>query len=126
MAYVPMKPQVESLLLHEDKLIVITSGYRPSLRKKLDHNPTLNEAFNTNIRIYNISSLKNDEEPPLLKETNIHGRFDSVRAADNEAYLVTFSNVNMYNFFDEHLSRFQPKFQGMDKDEYTEADKQLV
>lgn len=126
MAFVPMKPQVESLLLHEDKLIVIASGYGPSLRQKLDYKPTLNEAFNTNIRIYDISLLKNDEEPPLLKETNIHGRFDSVRAADNKAHLVTFSNVNMYNFFDEYLSRFQPKFQGMDNEEYTEAAKQLA
>jgi len=126
MAYIPMKPQVESLLLHDNKLVVIASGYGQSLRSELDYTPALLEVFNTNIRIYDLSALEENKEPPLIKETNVHGRFDSVRADENKVHLVTFSNIDMYRFFDDKLSRYQPIFQNMSDDKYKVAAKKLA
>ena len=126
MIYMPQQAKVESLLLHEDKLVVISSGYGQSLRNKLDYTSTLNEAFDTNIRIYDLSDISEDKEPTLIKETNVHGRFDSVRADGSKVHLVSFSNMNLYSFFDQHLSRYNSQFEEMQDDEYSKAAKELA
>ena len=126
MIYMPQQAQVESLLLHEDKLVVISSGYGQSIRNKLDYTSTLNEAFDTNIRIYDLSDISKDNEPTLIKETNVHGRFDSVRADGSKVHLVSFSNMNLYSFFDQYLSRYNSQFQEMEDDEYSNAAKELA
>ena len=126
MYYMPMRPNVESLLLHKDKLVVIASGYGQSLRNELEYTPTINEAHETNVRVYDVSKLEKDKEPPLLKTTDINGRFDSARADNNNAHLVTFSSINTYSFLDQPLSRHLAQFQNMSDDEYKTASKGLA
>ena len=122
----PVKPTVQSLLLHDNKLAVITNGYGQSVRSKLDYIPVLTDAFTTNIRIYDISKLPVSGELTYIKETNVHGLFDSARAIDNRVHLVSFSGLDTYKFLDEPLARWQQDFQNLSEKEYLKAAKKLA
>ena len=55
--YWPVAPTVQSLLLHQDRLVVVANGYGQVMRNELDYMPVLYDAFSTNVRIYDISQL---------------------------------------------------------------------
>jgi len=124
--YWPVAPTVQSLLLHQDRLVVIANGYGQMIRNELDYLPVLYDAFSTNVRIYDISQLGTTGELPLVKETHIHGNFDSVRADGNKVHVVTFSGLDWWSPVEQQLYRYQSQFQDLDDDEYMVAARQLA
>lgn len=125
--YWPVTPSVQSLLLHEDRLVVIANGYGQMERSKLlDYEPVLYDAFSTNVRIYDISQLGATGEVTLVKEAHIHGNFDSIRADGSKVHIVTFSGLNTWNGLEQELNRYNPQFQDLDYEAYYEAARQLA
>lgn len=123
MMYNP-RPNVKSLLLHNDELVVIACGYGPSMRNELDYVTTLYDAFNTNIRIYDISKLPDSGEVTFIKETHVHCYFNSARVFGNNMHLVTFASLNTYPFFEEPLWNLQQ--QGLTQEDYIIAARKLA
>lgn len=118
-------PTIHSLMTYKDRLVVIASGYGPSIREKLDYKPALYEAYSTKILLYDISTLDTTGKLTLVKDTDVHGRFDSIRALDNRAHLVTFSGVDTYTFIDEPLNRYS-HFSDLNDEDYSEAARELA
>ena len=125
-AYMPSKPNIESLLLNGDRLVVISSGYGNQLTADLDYIPTIYEALATNIRIYDISKLDTTGEVTLVKETNVNGRFSSARAIGANVHVATFSGLNTYPYLISPLSRYQPDLQDLTEEQYVVAAKKLA
>lgn len=122
----PIVPTIHSLMVYQTRLVVIASGYMQSIQAKLDYDPAFYDAFATKILVYDISTLDTEGKLTLLKETDVHGRFDSIRAIENRAYLVTFSSLDTYTHIDGPLSRSQPEFKDMDDGEYRKAARRLA
>jgi hypothetical protein len=80
------RPTVQSMLLHGTKLVVIANGYGTMMRNDLDYVPTLYDAFETNVRIYDISKLPTTGEVTFIKETHVHGSFNSARVVGNNMH----------------------------------------
>jgi hypothetical protein len=124
--YWPQDPNVQSLLLHEDRLVVISSGFGQFVRSNLDYVPALQDAFNTNVRVYDISQLSTTGELPLVHETNVHGSFNSIRSDENKVHLVTFSGLNTWSYIEQPLVRSQTAFYELDDEEYLAAARKLA
>ena len=123
--WAPLIPTVHSLMTYDKRLVVIASGYGQSIRNELDYKSVMYEAFSTKILLYDISTLDTTGTLELLKETDVHGRFDSLRAVENQAHLVTYSGLDTYTFIDEPLNRYL-HFPDMDDEEYHEAARKLA
>lgn len=102
-------PHIQSLLLHENRLLVISGGYGYALRP-LD--TLMNEFLGTHVRVYDTSSLKksndNNEkgELKLLDAKNINGRFNAVRSVGGNVHLVTSTGINVYRPLVEPFERW--------------------
>lgn len=122
----PVVPTIHSLMVYKKRLVVVASGYQQSILEKLDYTPSFYEAFDTKILIYDFAPLYSQGELQLVKETDVHGRFDSIRAIGGRAHLVTFSGLNTYTYIEEPLSRNQAEFKDMDDREYRKAARRLA
>ena len=123
--YWPVEPTVQSLLLYQDRLVVIANGYGQFVRSTLDYRPALYDAFSTNIRLYDISKLGDTGEVAFLNETHVHGTFNSIRADENRVHLVTFSGLDVWTYLEQPLDRYL-NFPDLDDQEYNETARQLA
>ena len=101
-------PEIVSLLLHEDRLLVIVQGYGHLWSEKYTQSsntssyPILYDYQATHGRVYSTSSLvvsaNNDKKPTLdlVGTFDISGVFKGVRAIDGNAHIVTTSGVDTY------------------------------
>lgn len=123
--WAPLIPTIHSLMTYGNKLVVIASGYGESIRDKLDYQSVMYEAYSTKILLYDISTLDSSGTLELLKETDVHGSFDSIRAVENHMHMVTYSDLDTYTFIDEPLNRYL-YFPDMDDEQYHEAARKLA
>lgn len=125
------EPMVRSLLLHQDRLVVVADGYGQLFRSLLDYEPALYDALATRIMIYDISPLSTgsatgDVELPLVHDTNINGNFNSIRADENKVHVVTFSGLNTWVYLEQQLAKTREEFTDLSDEDYLEAARKLA
>lgn len=111
------KPRIEALLLHQDRLTVVVSGYGWEHSQNLDHVPILYEYLGTRIQVYDI----NGGDLQKVSETDVNGSFRNAYSVDENAYIVTQSSINTWEHLLAPVQRWQPQFDGLDDDEYVQA-----
>lgn len=112
----PQEPYVQSLLINQNRLLVIVSGYGDQYKKK---NATTGEQINvldgylsTQVRIYEIPSMS------LLGMTDLNGYYSAVRQSpDGRQHIITTSSVNTWYHLQSPMNRFN--FGTATTEEYT-------
>jgi len=96
--YYPSRPNIRSLLLHDNKLIVIVEGHGYTLQQELGYPAILSDYLGTRIYVYDASDVANDDgELVEIARHDLNGRYHSVRGDGSNIHVVTFSYVNTYN-----------------------------
>jgi hypothetical protein len=109
------KPYIQALLLEGDKLTVIVSGYGYGLSLELDEPSVLYYYLDTLIQVYDI----NGGDIVQISTKHFNGSFRDAFSIDGNAYIVTQSGLNTYEYFlVSPLRRYQPRFTGMSYEEY--------
>jgi len=121
------KPRIEALLIHENRLTVVISGYGMENVQNLGYIPILYEYLGTRIQVYDI----NDGDLQLVAETDVNGGFRNAYSVEENVYVVTQSNLNTWEHLLAPVQRWQPYFIGLDDDAYLRnvtalADEDLV
>jgi len=122
--------KVKGLLLHKDRLVVIITirrnmgwGWgRGYYGEKSSKKVISSYGTDTFVYLYDVSESelpKDGSEMKLLASHTIEGHdFNTARSIGNTTHLVTMSSVNVYNFLEDPLSRWQKKFSEYNDDEY--------
>ena len=116
------KPRIEALLIHENRLTVVISGYGMENAQKLGYVPILYEYLGTRIQVYDI----NNGALSLVSQTDINGGFRNAYAVDQNVYIVTQSGLNTWEHLVAPLERWQPQFSGLDDAAYVQKATALV
>ena len=122
--------KVKGLLLHEDRLAVIVTSrrnrgrgrYGPDDGEKSKQKLITSYGTDTFVYLYDVSESelpKDGSEMKLLASHTIEGHdFNTARSIGNTTHLVTMSSVNVYDYLENPLSRWQKNFSGYDEYEY--------
>ena len=132
--------RIESLLLENDRLIVVVSGYEQNYRyNAMDRSqqPILGDVGTTKVRVYDVNSLipnkvigESSEKPPghpsqlrLVAARDLPGHYASKggRSVGNRAYLVSNNYVDTWYHFQRHFDRWQILYDGLSNEAYIEA-----
>eukprot|EP00543_Licmophora_paradoxa_P001658 CAMPEP_0202447998 /NCGR_PEP_ID=MMETSP1360-20130828/6779_1 /ASSEMBLY_ACC=CAM_ASM_000848 /TAXON_ID=515479 /ORGANISM="Licmophora paradoxa, Strain CCMP2313" /LENGTH=1014 /DNA_ID=CAMNT_0049065353 /DNA_START=74 /DNA_END=3118 /DNA_ORIENTATION=+ len=116
------KPYIRSILLQNQKLVLIVEGYGEETRQQNlqeDITPAFYDTLNTRVMIYDTSDLPN--QLTLLEQKDIQGSFRDVRAIGSDIHMVTTAGLNTYTLLSQHVDRWQPQFADLSEDEYKEA-----
>lgn len=116
------KPRIEALLLHQDRLTVVISGYGMENVQSLGYVPILYEYLGTRIQIYDVNS----GSLQLVSETDVNGAFRNAYSVDGNVYVVTQSYLNTWEHLLAPIQRWQPYFVGLDDDAYIQNVTALV
>jgi Beta propeller domain len=112
--YYKPKAQIQSLLLADNRLAVVISGYGGSTLQYADPNfkpKVMSEYLATRLQIYDTLALAtNGGKLKLLNETDINGSFRDGRVVGNNVHLVTVASFNTYTLLSDPLSKWQPTF----------------
>jgi Beta propeller domain len=105
--YIP-KPSISSLMLLDDRLVVLATNYGYPLVAKLGYTPVLNEYRNTRVMIFDTSSLSKSKNATLtlLGYDDINGYLNSMRAVGNNLHIATTISVNTYPYFYQPFDRY--------------------
>ena len=123
--YYKPKAQIQSLLLTDNRLAVVISGYggstlqyaNPDVKPKIMY-----EFLATRIQIYDTSALvTSGGKLKLLNETDINGNFRDGRVVGSNVHLVTVTSFNTHSSLLDPLYKWQPTFMGLNNDEYVIA-----
>jgi hypothetical protein len=124
------KPNIRSLALHEDKLLVIVEGYGNARTQDLATDrsfPILHSYRSTNIRVYDKNVIASTEGPdtlPLKGEMDVNGSFSAVRIIDGKAHIVTTTGIDTYTDLVVPFERFNFD-KSLTDDEYIEEVRRL-
>ena len=121
------KPRIKSLLLHQDRLVVVFSGKVGFSSLDIYETPTIIEAsgdYGDILHIYDISNIPSDGSPlPHVTEQILQGKYHDGRSVDNMAHIITTSNIDTYYHLSRHLSRWQSMYERLDDSQYIEVAK---
>ena len=124
-SYYKPKAQIQSLLLTDNRLAVVITGYgetsqqypNPNVKPKI-----IDSSWATRLQIYDTSALVNsDGKLMLLNETDINGMFLDGCVVGNNVHLVTVVYVSTYSLLVTPLYRWHPTFVDLSKKEYVLA-----
>ena len=122
--YLP-KAQIQSLLLTENRLTVIISGYvAPSLQATTNVNikPIMFNYLATRIQIYDTSALATSGgKLTLLNETEVNGDFRYGCVIGGNVHIVTVVDFNLVSSLLDPLSKWLPMFVGLSINDYANA-----
>lgn len=115
--YFYVRPYIEKLLLHDEKLVVIVSGYSSIMQETLEYDyPLLSEYLATRISVYDtVDLMAGTPSLGFVREEDVNGRFVSARAINGNVHVVTTSNVNTFGVVNM-LERY--RFPEADDDTY--------
>jgi hypothetical protein len=120
----PTKATIQSLLLTENRLALIVSGYGFSYRNTVDEPIVLNDFLSTQIRLYSLENLRDDEPSlPFLGKQDVNGHFKKgfVIEDDNVAHIVTSSSLT-YDTLVAPVERYSnPKYYDLSDDDYVKS-----
>jgi Beta propeller domain len=108
---------VESLLLVDDQLIVVVSGFGDQ-EESGDQTVLLNY-LGTQIRTYKTSSIATAGELTLVGIKDINGRFVDARSIGNQVHIATISGIDTHTYLTAPLSRYV-YLPGLTDEEYVE------
>jgi hypothetical protein len=114
----PPKPSIQSLLLSENRIGVVVSGYGDRFRAELDEPTVLGDFLGTHLRLYDTSSLDTTGELTLLGVQDVHGSFSEGYMIGDVAHIVTMTYVNTWDYVISPVERWNPAFAKFDADEY--------
>ena len=123
--YYKPKAQIQSLLLADNRLAIVISGYggsgfqngNPNFKPKVMY-----DYLATRVQIYDTSALATSGgKLKLLNETDINGSFRDGRVIGSNVHLVTVASFNTYSLLNDPLSKWQPTFMDLSNDEYVAA-----
>ena len=123
--YYKPKAQIQSLLLADNRLAVVISGYggsgfqyaNPNAKRKV-----MSDYLATRVQIYDTSALAtNGGKLKLLNETDINGSFRDGRVVGSNVHLVTVASFDTYALLMDPLSKWLPAFMDLSNDEYVAA-----
>jgi len=107
---------IRSLLLHENRLVAILSGYNYDYRS-LSSSTT--ELVYIHIDLNNGAlSVDNNDDKHL--STSINGEFQAARLIDSNVHIVTTAYISHWSF-SRKLSRYSARYNGLDDVEYAKA-----
>ena len=111
------KANIQALLLSQNTLAVIVSGYGMQLRPATD-SPIIQGYLETQIRLYDTTQLGTTGELPLLGVQNVHGYLSKGYLFNGIAHITTQSSVNTYDQLLYPVQYWHPDNQGLTPDEY--------
>ena len=132
--------RIESMLLEDNRLVVVVSGYEPTYRygpTTQSQQPILGDVGTTKVRVYDTNSLipnevtldSTEQEPghpsqlQLIASRDLPGYYANKggRSIGNRAYLVSNNYVDTWHHFERHFDRWQVIYDGLSDEEYIEA-----
>ena len=123
--YYKPKAQIQSLLLADNRLAVVISGYGGSGFRYANPNfkpKVISDYLATRVQIYDTSALATSGgKLKLLNETDINGSFRDGRVVGSNVHLVIVASFDTYTSLSDPLSRGQPDFIDLSNDEYVTA-----
>ena len=120
--YYNPKPYIQALLLEGDRLTVAVSGYQYAHALELDEPSILNDYLATHIRVYEINGFSLE----LVATKDVSGSFRSAYSVGDNAYIVTQTGMNTWDYLLSPIQRWQPQFVNLDDEEYREEAKRLA
>ncbi len=111
---------IEGLLLHGNRLFVITSatGYVPRIS---DTKTILDQSSLTRTFVYDVSRANISREGKslrLIQRKDLPGRYQTARAIGQYVHVVTKSSINTGLHMNSELSAWNEAFEGMDEVDY--------
>jgi hypothetical protein len=114
---IPTGPKIRSLLLDQDRLVVVVDGYPFE-----DNTPRIIKGREKSIvYMFNVkeSSIPNDGKPlTMLSSKQVHGEYHDARMIDGVVHLVTVGRVDFFYHLKRFLGRDQERFKDDDKATY--------
>ena len=95
------KPQIQSLLVSQGRLLVVVSGYGQALMAEEGMtDPALVDYLNTHLRVYDTATLTasttSSVPPQPIRTANVQGTYNGVRSTNGTVYLMSLSGINTY------------------------------
>lgn len=119
------KITISSLLIHEQRLVVIASA--PFTLNDGDNKDILDGYHATRVFTYDISSIPTDKSPlTLLTRKDIQGSYQTARSIDNNAHIVTKSYVRSWYHLDKYIDPWSERYEGLLENEYRQAAYEFV
>ena len=122
--YMP-KAKIQSLLLTDNRLAVVISGYGGSSYQYGNSNvkpKIMYDYLATRLQIYDTSALATSGgKLMLLNETDINGSFRDGRVVGSNVHLVTVASFDTYTLLIDPLSKWNSVFMGLSNEEYVVA-----
>merc|ERR1712232_1233333 len=109
---------IRALLLHENRLFAILSGYNYIYRSL---SPSTTKIVTIDIDLSTgVLSIVNDGNDSSTSYTSINGDFMAARLIDSYAHIVTTAYISHWEF-SRNLSRYSQRYLGLDDIEYAKA-----
>jgi hypothetical protein len=124
--YMPtvIQPNIKSLLLYKNRLVVIVSGYREMVKMALDHTSTSPEYRATRVIIYDTKALATGGNLTLMYKKDINGEFSDARAVGTNMHVVTTMAIDYQDVFGSQY--YRSSYESMTDDQYTAEVRRLA
>lgn len=120
------KAQIQSLLLGKSRLVVIVNGYGEANRAALNSPRVIYELLETQVQIYDTSTLAKSGELKLIKQTDVNGYFRDARMIDSNVHIVTVSTIDSYSSIVDPIAKWQDNFRTLSNEDYEIAAAKLA
>jgi Leucine-rich repeat (LRR) protein len=114
------KPSINAMLLTDNHVVAIVSGYGDSYGKERETS-ALSNYRGTQIRLYEKTSSGN---LTFVGKKEVNGNFVDARSMGNNVYIATTSSVNLWPHLWQPLQRWN--FQGLKDEDYLEQATELA
>ena len=119
--YYQPRPNIRSLLLESNRLIVIVAGYGNAKRAKMNITSSVfMDLYGTHVRVYDTSTLTTSGQLTFIKEVDINGSFQDARAIGTNIHIVSSTAVNTWSWLSNPLQQSSGNFdQNLTEAKYT-------
>jgi Beta propeller domain len=117
MYYWQSEPTISTLLLHEDRLLVVVSGYGEMHKERTSTGRPLNvlDSFkSTHVRVYDKSVITTSSSPSsgLLGSTNMNGIYAGLRSSNGIVHIAGSSSVRSYDLLQSPMESLMSSYLG--------------
>mmetsp|Transcript_4750 Transcript_4750/g.6989 ORF Transcript_4750/g.6989 Transcript_4750/m.6989 type:complete len:770 (+) Transcript_4750:95-2404(+) len=114
---------ISSLLLHDKRLVVIASApFEFNENSRDDHEQILDNYHGTRVFTYDLTTIPSDKSAlTLLGRKDLQGYYQTARSIDNQAHIVTKSNVRTWQSLEQHINVWNSRYDRMKENQYRQA-----